>query len=89
MYFITFTDDYTGKTWIYFLKEKSKAFDVFKKFKAMMEKTTNLYIKALWSDIGIKYMSIAFTNYYEEQGIKRFFTTPYLPQQNGVVKRKN
>ena len=34
---------------------------------------------------GKKYMSIAFTNYCEEQGIKRFFTSPYLPQRNGFA----
>ena len=88
-YFITFIDDYTRKTWVYFLKEKSEAFEVFKKFKAMVEKTTNLYIKALRSDRGGEYVSTAFTNYCEEQGIKRFLTAPYSPQQNGVAERKN
>jgi hypothetical protein len=37
-YFITFIDDYFRKTWFYFLKEKSEAFKVFKKFKVMVEK---------------------------------------------------
>ena len=68
-YFITFINDYTRKTWIYFLKEKSKAFEVFKKFKVMVEKTTNVYIKALRSNKGGEYMSIAFKNYFEKQGI--------------------
>ena len=71
------------------MKEKLEAFEVFKKFKVMMEKTTNLYIKALRSDRGGEYMSAAFINYCEEQVIKRFFTAPYSPKQNGVVKRKN
>jgi hypothetical protein len=31
-YFITFTDDLTRKTWIYFMKEKSSALELFKKF---------------------------------------------------------
>jgi GAG-pre-integrase domain len=31
-YFITFIDDYTRKIWMYFLKEKSEAFETFKKF---------------------------------------------------------
>lgn len=46
MYFITFIDYYTRKTKVYFLKEKLEACEVFKKFKVMVEKTTNLYIKA-------------------------------------------
>ena len=73
-YFITFIDDYTRKTWVYFLKEKSEAFETFKKFKVMVEKRTGYYIKALRSDRGGEYMSTAFTNFCEEQGIKRYLT---------------
>jgi hypothetical protein len=71
------------------LKEKSEAFEVFKKFKVLVEKMTGLYIKALRSDIWGEYMSTAFMNYCEEHGIKRFLTAPYSPQQNGVAERKN
>lgn len=45
-YFIIIIDDYTWKTWGYFLKEKSKALDVLKKFKLFVDKKTRLYIKA-------------------------------------------
>ena len=37
-YFISFIDDYSWKTWAYFMKGKSEAFEVFKKFKVMVEK---------------------------------------------------
>jgi len=33
MYFIIFTNDHSVHTWIYFTKEKSEAFNMFKKFK--------------------------------------------------------
>ncbi|KAJ0048663.1 hypothetical protein Pint_16358 [Pistacia integerrima] len=36
-YFITFIDDFSRKVWVYFLKEKSATFDVFKTFKAYSE----------------------------------------------------
>ncbi|GJY55771.1 retrovirus-related pol polyprotein from transposon TNT 1-94 [Tanacetum coccineum] len=55
----------------------------------MVEKTTGQYIKALWSDRGEEYLFISFTKFYEEQGIKRFLTTPYSPDQNGIAERKN
>ncbi|KAL4289934.1 hypothetical protein GQ457_14G000710 [Hibiscus cannabinus] len=32
-YFISFVDDFSRKTWVYFLKEKSEAFEAFKMFK--------------------------------------------------------
>ena len=33
-YYVTFNDDYSRKTWIYFLKTKSEVFGKFKEFKA-------------------------------------------------------
>ncbi|GJZ17380.1 retrovirus-related pol polyprotein from transposon TNT 1-94 [Tanacetum coccineum] len=88
-YFITFIDDYSRKTWVYFLKEKSEAFEVFKKFKVMVERTTSKFIRALRSNMGAEYVSTNFMNFFEEQGIRRFLTASYSPQQNGVAKRKN
>ncbi|GJY68640.1 retrovirus-related pol polyprotein from transposon TNT 1-94, partial [Tanacetum coccineum] len=88
-YFITFIDDFTRKCWVYFLEQKSEALETFKKFKAMVEKTTGQYIKALRSDRGGEYVSTPFTKFCEEEGIKRFLTAPYSPQQNGIAERKN
>ena len=36
-YYVTFIDDYSRKTWIYFLKNKSEMFGKFKEFKAFIE----------------------------------------------------
>ncbi|KAE8671027.1 hypothetical protein F3Y22_tig00112000pilonHSYRG00251 [Hibiscus syriacus] len=71
------------------LSKKSEAFEVFKKFKVMVEKATGRHIKAVRSDRGGEYTSTAFMEYCEEQGIRRFLTAPYSPQQNGVTERKN
>ena len=37
LHFVTFIDDSSRKVWIYFLKHKSDAFDVFKKLLAQVE----------------------------------------------------
>ena len=37
-YYVTFIDDYSRKTWIYFLKNKSEVFSKFKEFKSLIEK---------------------------------------------------
>ena len=37
-YFMTFIDDFSKKTWIYFIGYKSKTFSRFKEFKALTEK---------------------------------------------------
>ncbi|KAE8691290.1 hypothetical protein F3Y22_tig00110890pilonHSYRG00631 [Hibiscus syriacus] len=70
-------------------REKTKAFEVFKKFKVMVEKATSRHIKAVRFDRGGVYTSTAFIEYCEGQGIRRFLTAPYSPQQNGVAERKN
>ena len=44
-YYIKFIDDYSRKTWIYFLKEKSEVFDKFKEFKALIENHSERRIK--------------------------------------------
>ena len=37
-YFLFFIDDFSRKTWVYFLKQKSYVFSAFKKFKVVVEK---------------------------------------------------
>ena len=88
-YYITFIDDYSGKTWIYFLKEKSEVFEKFKEFKALIENLSEKKIKTLWSDNGGEYTSKEFEAFCKYARIKRELTTPYNTQQNGVAERKN
>ncbi|MCH81754.1 retrovirus-related pol polyprotein from transposon tnt 1-94, partial [Trifolium medium] len=88
-YFITFTDDFSRKTWIYFLKEKSSALDTFKIFKVLVEKESGCVIQCLRTDRGGEFVSTGFNDFCSNQGIKRQLTTAYTPQQNGVSERKN
>jgi hypothetical protein len=44
-YFMLIIDDYTRMTRVYFLKEKSEAFEKFKAFKTYVENETDLKIK--------------------------------------------
>ena len=37
MYYVSFINEFSRNTWIYFLKNKSEAFERFKEFKALME----------------------------------------------------
>ncbi|CAJ2656651.1 unnamed protein product [Trifolium pratense] len=88
-YFITFTDDFSRKTWVYFLKEKSEALEMFRKFKARVEKEKNQPIQCLRTDRGGEYTSSEFVNLCESNGIKRQLTAAYTPHQNGVSERRN
>ncbi|KAK4401741.1 Retrovirus-related Pol polyprotein from transposon RE1 [Sesamum angolense] len=88
-YFILFIDDYSRMTWVYFMREKSEVFKVFKKFKNLVEKQNGRSIKVLKSDRGKEYNNSEFDKFCEEEGIEHQTTVSYNPQQNGVSERKN
>jgi hypothetical protein len=88
-YFITFIDDFSRKSWVYFLKEKSSALAVFKNFKAFTEAESNYKLVAVRSDRGGEYTSTAFQDFCRENGIRHQLTAAYTPQQNGIAERKN
>ena len=71
------------------MKAKGEVFSKFKEFKAEVENLTEQKIKTLRSDNGGEYTSGDFTDFCKEAGIKREYTVPYNPQQNGVAERKN
>ena len=56
-YYVTFTNDYSRKTWIYFLKAKNEVFEKFKEFKALIENLLDKRIKTLRLDNGGEYNS--------------------------------
>jgi transposase InsO family protein len=86
VYYVSFIDDYSRKTWIYILKTKDEVFSKFKEFKALIENLSESNIKILRSDNGGEYTSKEFVNFCKDVGIKRELTTPYNPQQNGVAE---
>jgi hypothetical protein len=50
VYYVSFIDDYSRKTWVYFLKSKDKVLGKFKEFKALVENLSERKIKILRSD---------------------------------------
>lgn len=86
-YLLIFIDDYSRKTFGYFLKLKSDVPVFFKKFKSLVEKETGKSIKTLRTDNGTEYFKLK--SFLEEHGIKHQKTVSYTPQQNGVAERAN
>lgn len=50
LYYVIFIDDYSRKTWIYFLKTKGETLGKFQEYKALVEKQTGKNIRALRTD---------------------------------------
>lgn len=88
-YFIIFIDDFLGIYWVYFLINKFDVFNAFKKFQAFVELQSGFSLKNLRSDRGSEYTSHEFLDCRSNIGMVRQLTVAYIPQQNGVVERRN
>jgi hypothetical protein len=88
-YFLTFIDDFSRRTWVYFLKLKREFFDKFLAYKALVEKQSRHQIQRLRTYNGGGYVNNNFTSYCTTQGIRMQHIVPYTPQQNGVTERKH
>jgi transposase InsO family protein len=89
MYYVSFIDDFSCKTWIYFLKTKDEVFNKFQEFKALVENQTWKKIKVSRLDNGGEYTSRDFEGFCKEVQIRRELIVLYNPQQNGVAEWKN
>ena len=82
-YCVTFIDDYSKKTWIYFLKAKSEVFDRFREFKTLVENQTGRKIWVLRTDNGGEYTSKEFLGFVYRRGSKRS-TQCLIPRSKDV-----
>ena len=85
VYYVSFIDDFSRKTWIYFMKKKYEVFSKFKEFKSLIENHTKKKINTFRSDNGREFMSNEFKELCKDSGIKRDLSTHYNPQQNGIA----
>ena len=88
-YFLLVVDDFSRYMWIELLRSKAEALLSLKKIKQRAETENEGKLKAIRTDRGGEFNSATFTIFCNEQGIKHYTTTPYSPQQNGVVERRN
>ncbi|SDA04035.1 BZ3500_MvSof-1268-A1-R1_C099g00544 [Microbotryum saponariae] len=88
-YLVTFLDDHSRKLWAYAIDHKSDVFPTFQTWLAEVELETNARLRILRTDNGGEYRSNAFTEFCKSKGIRRQYSIPYTPQQNGRAERVN
>lgn len=88
-YFVTFIDDFSRYTYVYFIKRKSEVLEKFQEFVNHVTNLTGKPIKVLRTDNGGEYCSKEFESYLKQKGISHQLTAPYSPAQNGVSERMN
>ena len=79
-FFVSFIDDSLRFTSVYFIKNKSEVFEIFKQFIAWAENITGTCRKILKSKNGSEYSSKEIGNFCNERRIKHDFTVARTPQ---------
>jgi transposase InsO family protein len=88
-YCLVIVDDFSRFTWVFFLQDKSQTQETLKGFLRRAQNEFGLRIKKIRSDNGTEFKNSQIEGFLEDEGIKHEFSSPYTPQQNGVVERKN
>ncbi|GBM93549.1 Retrovirus-related Pol polyprotein from transposon TNT 1-94 [Araneus ventricosus] len=88
-YYLSIIDDFSKKTSIYSLKEKSEVFRVFKNHVSRVERFIGKKVKCIRTDNGSEFTNDNLKTFCADNGIKHEFTNIYTPEQNGVAERYN
>jgi transposase InsO family protein len=88
-YCLVIVDNYSRFTWVFFLQEKSQTQETLKRFLRQAQNEFGLRIKKIRRDNRTEFKNSQIKGFLQEEGIKHEFSSPYTPQQNGVVERKN
>ena len=72
-----------------FLREKSKEYEKMEKLCKKLQNEKRVPIVKIKSDHGKEFENAKFETFCNEHDIKKEFSAPQTPQQNGVVERKN
>jgi transposase InsO family protein len=88
-YGFVIVDDYSRYTWVFFMKDKSKVHEIFKKFTTRAQNEFDMKIKRVRSDNGTEFKNTNIEEYLDEEGIGHELSISYTRQQNGIVERKN
>jgi hypothetical protein len=75
--------------WAVILDTKGAAADAIKHIQVAAENESGSKLRVLRTDNSGEFTSAEFASYCANEGIQRHFITPYSPQQNGVVERRN
>nr|GEZ60410.1 putative ribonuclease H-like domain-containing protein [Tanacetum cinerariifolium] len=88
-YCLVITNDYSRFTWVLFLATKDETSPILKTFITSLENQLSLKVKVIRSDNGTEFKNSNLNQFCGIKGIKREFSVPRTPQQNGIAERKN
>ncbi|GJY86188.1 putative ribonuclease H-like domain-containing protein [Tanacetum coccineum] len=89
VYYVEELQHFNLFTWTFYLGTKDETFSVLKEFIALIENQLNKKVKGIRCDNGTEFKNAKLIELCGEKGIKRDYSNPRTPQQNGVAERKN
>ena len=89
LYYVTFTDDYSRYTNVYFLHSKEETFESYKSYEAWLMNQYGARIKCIRSDREGEYRSDEFDAHLKKAGMIRKLVVHDTPEHNGVAERLN
>nr|GEV69224.1 putative ribonuclease H-like domain-containing protein [Tanacetum cinerariifolium] len=81
--------DYSRFTWVFFLATKDETSPILKTFIIGIKNQLSLKVKIIRSDNGTEFKNNDLNQFCRMKWIKREFSVPRTPQQNGIAERKN
>ncbi|GJU23985.1 retrovirus-related pol polyprotein from transposon TNT 1-94 [Tanacetum coccineum] len=88
-YILVIVDDYSGFTWVKFLRSKDETPAFVINLLKQLQVGLNKIVRFVRTDNGTKFVNKDLIVYYESVGITHEKTVPRTPQQNGFVERQN
>jgi hypothetical protein len=86
-YYVSFNDDFSKFTWIYFLKNKSNVFQKFCEFQNLVERLFDRKILTDQIDWGGEYLKLH--PFFKDIVISHHVSCPYAHQQNDSAEHKH
>ena len=98
-FWIVIVDDFTHFPWVYFMKHKNEALQIYNQWKKDIqtvfwsevgqEDHSESYVKWVRSDGGTEYVNKAFQDQLKTDGTLHETSAPCTPEQNGLTERIN
>ncbi|GJQ90399.1 retrovirus-related pol polyprotein from transposon TNT 1-94 [Tanacetum coccineum] len=88
-YVLVVVDDYSWYTWVFFLHLKDEASEVIISFIKKTQVNLQLQVQRVRTDNGTEFKNKTLAKFFNDVGITQQFSAARMPQQNGVVERRN
>jgi transposase InsO family protein len=82
-------DDHSRYSWVFSLESKDEVFEQFRSLALRFNIEHPNCLKAIRRDNVTEFRNASFDEFCLERGIDQQFSAPRIPQQNGVMERKN